>query len=421
MATLDEWAASAATIANKNSKLSLTYSTNAINKYLAGGTLTATQQAQVDKALKTLGAPPKPASSSTTTDNTTAAGALGSKYYIDPTAAYAPISQMLTQQKAAATLRNQQNAADIKTIFGTLATVRAEDRQKIQQQYATSLQQQQEALAGRTAETRAATAAGQQGAQMAAGELGTTTEAAPQSLTAQAAEQGIARSNEYQTTWNALQQVMNQQAQNDVLASIRGYDYQQVASLDALRKQLEDTLNNLSGQELQNQSALAGAKLSAQQNAMQTELGIQGAQAQAQADEAASNLAAKTKLQVAQTAADARIQAAEIAAAAKKKSGSGTSSGTTSTDLKTKNLSDFQSKLSKAGIPFADVQDVVNMVRQRVATQRKITTDKVSKKDIDAGLTYILGEDNAKTGRDALNVELYRRLQPYVREYLKYL
>lgn len=361
MATLEEWAAAATAAAKKNSKLSLTYSTNAINKYLAGGSLTATQQAQVDKAIKSVGAPPKAASTTTATDTGTAAGALGSKYYIDPTAAYAPISQMLTQQKSAATLRNQQNAADIKTIFGTLATVRAEDRQKIQQQYATSLQQQQEALAGRTAETRAATAAGQQGAQAAAAELGSGTEVAPQSLTAQAAEQGIARSNEYQTTWNALQQVMNQQAQNDVLASIRGYDYQQVASLDALRKQLEDTLNNLSGQELQNQSALAGAKLSAQQNAMQTELGIQGAQAQAAADVEAANLASATKLGVAETAAQARIQAAQIAAAAKKKSGSGTTKKYENT------LSGLQAKLTDSGLNYntlsSSVRESINRIK----------------------------------------------------------
>lgn len=56
--TLDQWTAQAAVKANQNSKLSLSYSQTAIAKYLRGETLTATQQAQVDKAIKSLGMPP---------------------------------------------------------------------------------------------------------------------------------------------------------------------------------------------------------------------------------------------------------------------------------------------------------------------------------------------------------------------------
>jgi hypothetical protein len=56
--TLDAWRAAAIAKANQNSTLSTTYSTKAIDAYLAGQPLTATQAAQVKKALTSLGTAP---------------------------------------------------------------------------------------------------------------------------------------------------------------------------------------------------------------------------------------------------------------------------------------------------------------------------------------------------------------------------
>jgi hypothetical protein len=56
--TLDAWRASAINVANSGSNLSLTYSSNAIDKYLAGLPLDATQAGQVNKALDALGQAP---------------------------------------------------------------------------------------------------------------------------------------------------------------------------------------------------------------------------------------------------------------------------------------------------------------------------------------------------------------------------
>lgn len=56
--TLDAWRAAAIAKANQNSTLSTAYSTKAIDAYLAGQPLTATQAAQVKKALASLGTAP---------------------------------------------------------------------------------------------------------------------------------------------------------------------------------------------------------------------------------------------------------------------------------------------------------------------------------------------------------------------------
>jgi hypothetical protein len=96
-----------------------------------------------------------------------------------------------------------------------------------------------------------------------------------------AAEEGIARSNEYQQTWAALQNVMSQQAQNDVNAAVRGYDYQQASALEQLRNNLEQRLSGLEGQQVDVQSQLAGAQLQGRQSVMQANYGeIQARKAQ---------------------------------------------------------------------------------------------------------------------------------------------
>lgn len=216
--------------------------------------------------------------------------------YIDPTPAFQPVLDQYAQQQAQLQDRYGVNQADIKNIFGNLTTVRAMDKTKIAQQYQTSIQQQQNDLAARTAEARMGVQAGQQGAATAAGEMGTAGQPAPAtSLTAQAAEEGIADSNAYQTTWSALQNVMSQQAQNDVQSAVQGYDYQQTAALEALRRDLEDRLMGIQGNMAGTQSQLAQAQIEGRQNVANAKYGEALQRQQAAASLAAAQASAANK------------------------------------------------------------------------------------------------------------------------------
>jgi hypothetical protein len=214
--------------------------------------------------------------------------------YVDPTPAFQPAMDFINRQMGAANQRYATNQADIKSIFGNLSTVRAQDKIKIQDQFTKSITDQQMALAGRTAEARAGSEAGAQQLAVTAGERGEGP--MPTSTPVQrAAEEGIARSNEYQQTWEALQNVMSQQAQNDVDAAVRGYDYQQASALEQLRNNLEQRLAGLEGQQVDVQTQLAGAQLQGRQNVMQANYGeIQQRQAQAAALREAQSRAAGT-------------------------------------------------------------------------------------------------------------------------------
>jgi hypothetical protein len=200
--------------------------------------------------------------------------------YVDPTPAFQPAMDFINKQMGAANTRYAANQADIKSIFGNLSTVRAADKLKIQEQFTKSIADQQLALANRTAEARAGSEAGAQQLAVTAGERGEGP--MPASSPVQlAAEEGIARSNEYQQTWAALQNVMSQQAQNDVDAAVRGYDYQQASALEQLRNNLEERLSGLEGQQVDVQSQLAGAQLAGRQGVMQANYGeIQARRAQ---------------------------------------------------------------------------------------------------------------------------------------------
>lgn len=216
--------------------------------------------------------------------------------YQDATSAYQPLLDMYNKQQAQLNDRYATNAADIKNIFGNLTTVRAQDKAKIAQQFKTSIEQQQQALAARTAEARQGVAAGQQSAATAAGEMGTAGQPVPtDSLTAQAAEQGIADANAYQTTWSALQNVMSQQAQNDVQNAVQGYDYQQTAALETLRNNLEDRLAAIQGSMAGTQSDIAQANLAGKQNVLNTKYAEYQAQQAAAAQAASAAQAAAMK------------------------------------------------------------------------------------------------------------------------------
>jgi hypothetical protein len=203
--------------------------------------------------------------------------------YVDPTPAFQPAMDFISQQMGQANTRYAANQADIKSIFGNLTTVRTEDKAKIKKQFEDSIANQQMSLAQRTAEARAGSEAGAQQLAVTAGERGEGP--MPASTPVQrAAEEGIARSNEYQQTWEALQNVMSQQAQSDVQSAITGYNFQQASALEQLRNNLEQRLAGLEGQRVDVQSQLAGAQLQGRQGVMQANYGeIQARQAQAAA------------------------------------------------------------------------------------------------------------------------------------------
>ena len=222
--------------------------------------------------------------------------------YVDPTPAFQPAMEFINKQVGSANQRYAANQADIKTIFGNLTTVRMEDRQKIQDQFTRSIADQQMSLANRTAEARAGSAAGAEQLAVTAAERGQGP--MPTSTPVQrAAEEGIARSNEYQQTWESLQNVMSQQAQNDVLSAVRGYDYQQASALEQLRNNLEQRLSGLEEQGVGIQGQLAGAKISGQQ-----------AVAQANYGEIQSRRAQEAALQEARARAAGQAEAARIEA-----------------------------------------------------------------------------------------------------------
>lgn len=185
--------------------------------------------------------------------------------YVDPTPAYSPILDFLKQQEDAAKTRYAENKADIKTIFGALSDVAVKDQARINDQFTKSITQQQMDLAARTAEARTGAAAGVAQAQATGAERGGGPAMATSPVQT-AAEEGIARSNEYQTTWEALQNANKQQAIVDTQSRQAGYGQQEIGAVRQLAQNLEDKLLAIGGNTAQVQSDIAKAKIGAVQN-----------------------------------------------------------------------------------------------------------------------------------------------------------
>ena len=201
---------------------------------------------------------------------------------IDPTPIYQPIFDLISQQRTQANERYGQNKADIANIFGQLTQVRQADSERIKKQFEDSIASQQMNLAQRTAEARVGSEQTMQAAQAAGAERGGgpagNLAASPVQV---AAEQGIADANAYQTTWEGMQNAIQQQTQQNLASNIAGYGFQELSSVRDLQNSLENTLNTLSTQEAQAQSQLASAKYSGETNAANAVLGIQTAIAEA--------------------------------------------------------------------------------------------------------------------------------------------
>jgi len=180
--------------------------------------------------------------------------------YVDPTPAYQPLIDQLNEQKRLANERYGKNKTDITNLFGSLTTLAAQDAARVKEQFTKSIASQQASLAARTAEARTEAAAGQAQAVATGAERGGGPAMAT-SPVAVAAEEGIARSNEYQTTWEALQNANQQQSQTDITNRQAGYGQQQVGALQQLQQNLENKLLEIGGNTAQVQSDIAKAKI----------------------------------------------------------------------------------------------------------------------------------------------------------------
>lgn len=180
--------------------------------------------------------------------------------YVDPTSAYQPLLDQLKAQETAANERYKKNSADIANLFGALSNVATQDAARVKEQFTQSIASQQASLAARTAESRSGAAAGVAQAQATGAERGQGPAMAVNPIQV-ASQEGIDRSNEYQTTWEALQNANQQQSQTDIKNRQAGYGQQQVGAMQQLAQNLEEKLLAIGGNTAQVQSDIAKAKI----------------------------------------------------------------------------------------------------------------------------------------------------------------
>ena len=176
---------------------------------------------------------------------------------------YNPLTELVSTQKKAAETRYATNQADIKNIFGSLTSLGKEDAARINKQFTDSITNQQMSLAARTAEQRAATAAGTAQAVATGAERGGGEAMAVNPISV-AAEQGISNANAIMTNWQGLMQANQAQAGIDAANRGAGYSQQQVGALATLSKNFEATMADLGAQEAQLKSQIAAATQAAQ-------------------------------------------------------------------------------------------------------------------------------------------------------------
>lgn len=225
---------------------------------------------------------------------------------------YAPLQDLLAKQQATASANYATNSANLKNIFGALTGISAADTKRINDQFASSITKQQADLATRTAEQRAAQAAGAAQATATGAERGNGP-ALVGSPTATATNQAIGQSNAIQQNWEGLMGAQQANAITDITNRGAGYGQQQVSALQQLTKNYNEQLAGLDQQAANLDSQIAQANIAKQQAIASNNF---------EAAQQATDLA--NKLAVAKMAADARVNAAQIAAAARKASGSGT-------------------------------------------------------------------------------------------------
>ena len=180
--------------------------------------------------------------------------------YVDPTSAFQPAIDFIGGQRTQANERYAQNKADIANIFGNLTQVNRESQDRVRQQFETSIADQAMNTAQRMAQARMGAEGAQQDAMRAMAERGggpaLNMAASPAAV---AAERAVGDIGAYGTIWEGQQRAIQAQTQQDIEAGIRGLGQQEIFANQTLQRSLEDTLNQLSGQEVGIRGELAGA------------------------------------------------------------------------------------------------------------------------------------------------------------------
>lgn len=217
---------------------------------------------------------------------------LADMLYADPSKQFQPAIDYLTQQETAATDRYGKNKAALTSILGTLSDLSAKDSARINEQFTQSITQQQQALAARTAEARAGSAAGVAQAATTGAERGAGPGMAVNPIQT-ATEEGIGQSNAYQQTWEGLMKANQMQAVQDTATRQTGFGFQQAQAVADLQNSLEDRLLALSGNKAQVKSDIAQAKYGAQQQVREAKYNEALAAAERSRQAAAAAAAAK--------------------------------------------------------------------------------------------------------------------------------
>jgi len=177
---------------------------------------------------------------------------------------YNPVLDFLKKQQEQTNSRYAQNAANLKNIFGALTGLSDKDSANIKAQFESSITKQANDLATRTAEQRAAQAAGAAQATVTGAERGTGP-ALQGSPTATATEEAIGQSNAIQTNWEGLMGAQKMNALTDIANRGAGYGQQEIAATNQMTQNLQDALSGIEGQQANIQSQIAQAKVARDQ------------------------------------------------------------------------------------------------------------------------------------------------------------
>lgn len=217
---------------------------------------------------------------------------LADMLYGDPTSQFSPAIKYLAQQETNMRDRYAQNQANLQSIFGALSGLSAKDAARINEQFTQSITEQQQALAARTAEARAGSAAGVAQAQATGAERGAGPGMAVNPLQT-AVEEGISGAKTAQQQWEGLMSANQAQAVQDAATRQTGFGYQQAQALQDLQGSLEGNLLGLAGSRAQVEGDLAGAKYQAQQQVREAKYSEAMAAAERSRQAAAAAAAAK--------------------------------------------------------------------------------------------------------------------------------
>lgn len=262
------------------------YGTGAGGSVIGKGTVTPADIAKIIKSPSGAAGGAKPAPSKSLTDLLRVPGL---------ESIYNPVLDQLQAQSDAASKRYEANAANLTNIFGALSGLAAQDKLKIQEQYAQSLAAASGALQQRTTAANEASAAGVAQAEATGAERGMGPGMAVNPIQTATAE-GNAQATEYQTTWDNLQRANEAQAIESTKARGAGYDQQRIAAITGLQQSLEDRLMQIGGNTAQVQSDIAKAKFGQETNIAQAKYAeaIAARNAAAQAAASAANAIDKT-------------------------------------------------------------------------------------------------------------------------------